>query len=578
MRHIARKTACVLLALLIVFSLLPNARAAEYSYENMLRDLASLENYANSYHDAHSGSDSPLRLILIYIRSGRYQSGIWNTAAGSVDMAFAAYVTQMDSQNGTYTALLKKLGDILLPNGERTDAVHMFATMNMIDTGFGDLGGWGGDLCSMMQDMASMSGSLDELTAIAAARLGSSEGQFGQQDLIADLDAANIMAAVNESTSLTAAVSLYFGTSYSEYRRVTGFLSNRFPDTELTVADLRSSVLSQYRTAAGVSLLEITNGVSGKTDLRKACCYAFADYLNKAATGFRLSYRWADDSPSSVTLPVNRALYADESSALAGIDASPAAGTEHYENRGSENGVWRFSGWSAAGNTDHVISVEGSWTFSALPAPEIILVGGKPDSSGVSTVSVMLRSSGEIDRCTFVLTYPDTLSPKAEKLRDCTISAGTGSTTVTIDHSMGSGVVCPMKLTFRDAADSTVTVSSFDAYYACGKQLPDTLTAPLTMGSSPIVLQLCGTDCLRVIDTGYAGTQAADCTIVLAGYDAEGRMVMCEPFAKPDLTGGYTDIPLTIHNEQIREIRVFALISDSLLPAAVGVTMQRGIE
>ena len=101
-------------------------------------------------------------LTINYIRCGvaKYTGGTWTMLAGEEKTDFTAYVAQQDAANGTSAAALRSLQEFTLPNGDKVDFVHMFGCMDItyhtMQTNAsaavtnGDLGGWGGDICDLM--------------------------------------------------------------------------------------------------------------------------------------------------------------------------------------------------------------------------------------------------------------------------------------------------------------------------------------------------------------------------------------------------------------------------------------------
>ena len=75
----------------------------------------------------------------------------------------------------------------------------------------------------------------------------------------------------------------YFTTNLTDAARAKFFLDNRFAGAA-TKDDIRACVYDTYYGNEGVRTLEgsyLPNGVNA--DLRRACCYAFADYLYETA-------------------------------------------------------------------------------------------------------------------------------------------------------------------------------------------------------------------------------------------------------------------------------------------------------
>ena len=115
-------------------------------------------------------------------------------AGGNVPSDLVQYIKNRDLENNTNTEEIRKYPDIILPSNETLDFVHLFAVMNGIENGnsysdnYAHLVGWGGDTAQLFQDIKNEKGNLDELINLTKNYFGK-KGQFGEGDLIADLDA-----------------------------------------------------------------------------------------------------------------------------------------------------------------------------------------------------------------------------------------------------------------------------------------------------------------------------------------------------------------------------------------------------
>ncbi|WP_285115778.1 Ig-like domain-containing protein [Leifsonia sp. fls2-241-R2A-40a] len=266
----------------------PAEAASPSSFDRMLGDLRPLETYARQYAAANPGETAD-ELVLVYLRTANphYDDSTWATVGGERDPDFEAYVESQDARNGTSAAGLKQLRDVTLPNGEVTDAVHMFATMNLSRTpnsAAADLGGFAGDITDLMSDIDSVTGGPAAVQAAAAADFRSPAGGFSDEDLRADLDAVNLTAlrAAAPQTPYADLLTGYFA-NLTERKRVDAFLTNRFPATPRTPADLREAVESAYTSNAYISLLEYRRGLSSLTDQRTAAITMFSAYLAEVA-------------------------------------------------------------------------------------------------------------------------------------------------------------------------------------------------------------------------------------------------------------------------------------------------------
>jgi hypothetical protein len=164
------------------------------SFNDSILNLEILELYIKEYKSIFNPNDSLTHLIVSYIREGKYTGNAWSMAGGNVPSDLVQYIKNRDLENNTNTEEIRKYPDIILPSNETLDFVHLFAVMNGIENGnsysdnYAHLVGWGGDTAQLFQDIKNEKGNLDELINLTKNYFGK-KGQFGEGDLIADLDA-----------------------------------------------------------------------------------------------------------------------------------------------------------------------------------------------------------------------------------------------------------------------------------------------------------------------------------------------------------------------------------------------------
>ncbi len=277
-------------------------------YETLLRTLDQLETIADMYVKENPNKD-PLNLMIKYIRTGvdRYNSGSWGIMAGYEDEDFAKYVSDVeDTINSTMVenpedmvavCSLKKLGDIMLPNGNVTDIGHMFGAMdityhNKFSVNHADVSGWAGDLVDLLEyaDKGGVSGTLEEMITnirfnylLKTPHIPQSPG-FNQMDMYGDMDALYLMTTFQKTGyvkgDLVSLMEAYFTKDLSDEDRAEYFLKNRL-DGVNTRNNVRDAVYNAYTGNKVIATLEGTREFTS-TDLdtlRKAVCYAFADYI-----------------------------------------------------------------------------------------------------------------------------------------------------------------------------------------------------------------------------------------------------------------------------------------------------------
>ena len=326
---IAKRVLSLLLCVMVVLAAVPfTALAADSSvtavaeteernvttYEDFMGKFYFLEAMAFEYVNMYPGSD-PLELVIKYIRTGvdRYNSGSWNIMAGYEDAAFAEFVlmveemlnAELPEEERVYVSSLKNIENFYLPNGDYVDIGHMFGTMdityhNYNSQNHADVGGWAGDLTDLLSvtDAYGVSGTLNEMIEdISENYLFKHkdqlevDGQFTKEDFLGDIDALYLMQTVDPQKyeldteySLTSIMTEYFSEDLDIVKRCEYLLKNRLGSTG-TRQNIRDIVYKEYTSNKVISTLEGTRTFQSKdvATLRKACCYAFADYLCKMA-------------------------------------------------------------------------------------------------------------------------------------------------------------------------------------------------------------------------------------------------------------------------------------------------------
>ena len=280
------------------------------NYQDFITNLALLEELAYVYVQEHPGKD-PLELVIKYIRTGvdRYNSGSWGIMAGYENADFATFVSEMvDSVNSEIeneedllkVTGLKNIENFTLPNGDTVDFGHMFGTMDITYHNNGsmnhaDVGGWAGDVVDLLSasDRHGASGTVEEMALyirenILGSDLGGEDDKFSQTDIYGDLDALYIMTTLENTSyemgTLTAIMEDYFTESLTMDDRAAYFLKNRLDGVTLR-NDVREAVYSAYTGNKVIATLEGTRNFENEdiSDLRRACCYAFADYICQLA-------------------------------------------------------------------------------------------------------------------------------------------------------------------------------------------------------------------------------------------------------------------------------------------------------
>ena len=281
-------------------------------YATFLSCFKVLEGYAQTYTEENVGENANA-LIINYIRTGveRYTSGTWEMVCGKENTAFTAYVSEQDTANNTSASALKNINNFTLPNGNKVDLGHVFGAMDVANyakvqgmtdavvQARADMGSWAGDITDLMYcaenvDIAdkvdTTETDVDTLAANIRARylgvdygtLNSVDHSFTDTDLYGDMDAFYLTTEMNRGgVALSTIIENYFTAGLTDASRASYFLTNRLGGM-VTKDGIRSKVMSTYTGNTLIGALESSyslTDLSNYETLRKACCYAFADYL-----------------------------------------------------------------------------------------------------------------------------------------------------------------------------------------------------------------------------------------------------------------------------------------------------------
>ena len=284
------------------------------TYEQFIESLIELEKLTAEYIQLNPGKD-PLGMMIEYIRTGvdRYNSGSWNIMAGYEDPDFAKFISQREDEiNAQYdnvedmikVTALKDIHEFVLPNGDGVDFGHMFGTMdityhNNFSENHADVAGWAGDLVDLLTtsdrhnvytpDENDVYPTIEEMTKEIGEKylnhdIAGEDDQFGHSDMYGDLDGFYLMNTLKkqgyESGDLAKIMQAYFTKDLTDEYRAEYFLKNRL-DGVSTRNAVRDAVYSEYVSNKVISTLEGTRDfkTADVSQMRIACCYAFADYL-----------------------------------------------------------------------------------------------------------------------------------------------------------------------------------------------------------------------------------------------------------------------------------------------------------
>ena len=281
--------------LFLLFLYIQNINSVTFS--EALDNLEILESYIQEFKNEKKPSASITHLVTCYIREGAYSSTEWSIAGGSSPTDLDAYIKAKDAEKNTNAQAVRNYREIVLPNKEKIDFVHLFAVMNGIEFGesytggYSTLTGWGGDTAQLLKDIKGESGTLDELINIVSTKYLGIKGQFGPADLVSDLDAPIILNAKNNQNTFASIMRNYYENGDYE-NRVENFVELTFPN--VAKKDLRTQAFSRYSKDSYIQILECKyevresgflgcllpgNIMTKFSNHQKAAVYAFADYL-----------------------------------------------------------------------------------------------------------------------------------------------------------------------------------------------------------------------------------------------------------------------------------------------------------
>ena len=323
-----------LLTICLIVGMLPvMAFAAEESkietYEDFLYYLGALEELAQVYADQNPGKD-PVLLVIKYIRTGvdRYNSGSWNIMAGYEDAGFASFVEYMEAQVNKElqegdepfrVTSMKNIEEFKLPNGDWVDFGHMFGTMDLSYHNKGsqehaDVGGWAGDLVDLMTSADRAYAKFNDSTADSTVALElpsdldvevmaeqireniflkatSTDDKFTRTDYYGDIDGMYVIDRLYEKEyevgDMAKIIGDYCTKDLSDEDRAAYFMSARLGNTG-TRAQVRTIIYDEFCSNKTIETLEGTRDWLNKDSayrvaLRKAVCYALADYVCELA-------------------------------------------------------------------------------------------------------------------------------------------------------------------------------------------------------------------------------------------------------------------------------------------------------
>ena len=276
------------------------------SFEKVLTNLENLETYIKDYKNEKPSATTLTHYIVAYIRLGAYTTAEWSIAGGNIPDDLITYIKSKDEEKGTSAQACQTYRDMVLPNGDKIDFVHMFAVMNGIEWGksysslYAHLVGWGGDTEQLLEDIMNQKGNLESLMEYAKTNCFRIKGGFDEGDLISDLDAPILLYNKNDNNTFAGLMRNYYSQSQKK-NRVKEFVKLTFPgligniDKEI----FRNEIFGIYANDTLIKILECQAGLRDYTascylpgnikeqyiEHQKASVYVVSDYLFEKYNG-----------------------------------------------------------------------------------------------------------------------------------------------------------------------------------------------------------------------------------------------------------------------------------------------------
>ncbi len=275
MKRILAISLLIMLISIICISCAEPAVEDDGELGELIAQIAEIEKLAEQFF-----GNNTFKNTLVYIRGKRYNDFYWNTLAGSPDKDFEDYVelhSVLDSGSIRY------LNSITIPStGDEVDFVHMAGTMNMALNGreSGDLGGFAGDITQLVRDILSVEGDFEAIFFAARQQFGQ-RGGFDYADVLANIDAVNMVARQTAKNSPLSVIMSGYYRGLAHSKRIEEYMLNEFGRQDFDQEELRETVYQRVAQNFYIKALFARENISMKryADHIRACCYVYADYL-----------------------------------------------------------------------------------------------------------------------------------------------------------------------------------------------------------------------------------------------------------------------------------------------------------
>ena len=274
----------ILFALIFCFGMFgcTPMNSEQIAVEKLCLDIGELEHLSKSYKEKDC-----IKRVLIYVRCKRYNDYYWESLGGKLENDFEDYVQENYTEKDlSYLQTKNYLVDTA--TGKNIDFIHLFATMNLQLSGdaLGCVGGFGGDICQLVQEIKNLNLSSEEEIQQAIVNRFNGESTFGSEDLLADLDAVNIINLYNEFEGDNKVISnslLSYYYNLTQQNRINNFHNHIFSDNlNASIEDKCEYIFNQLQNNFGILGLCDKYGIDfDNNELEfKTSIRAFVEYIS----------------------------------------------------------------------------------------------------------------------------------------------------------------------------------------------------------------------------------------------------------------------------------------------------------
>lgn len=270
----------------------------EQDKNGFIEFVQRVETLAEKYFPGNTAAGKA-KLVADYFRNKAYGNTIWEVVAGFIDWKF------VDLVNETIPTSERQFDYIDPMSGATIGGAHCFAAIagylnhglpDYEKANIGDGCGWLGDLDTLLIDYWNNKDTIDSVYQFGFDWIGGSKGFFSREDLIADVDAWNIVSQViGNQRSLADAFTDYLQEPELFGYRYSSFIATRYAATEENMLKSAQEALLSTLTDNPILALfrlgligyfgspGIVSDVDKETEAKEALCKAFKDKILRLA-------------------------------------------------------------------------------------------------------------------------------------------------------------------------------------------------------------------------------------------------------------------------------------------------------